>query len=199
MRFAVAFVAAPAFSTLLTIASIGLGVAGVVASTSATIAANNYQAQVAQRNADLMMENAQNAIQASQAAQLQQDQQTRALLGEQLAVQSASGLRIGGKSQMMTRKSARELGRQDALTIRDAGEREAYNFKQLAEDSNAQVNFLHSSNQSALVSGFLDAASIGITGLRNVKGSQLQSMFGASKTKSIANSYKANTNLRFAR
>lgn len=175
-------IAIPAgISTLLTLGGIGLGIAGAVANTSATIAANNYQATVAKRNAAIMTENANRSIQVAQQAQIKQDQETRALLGEQIAVQSASGLKIGGKSQMLTRKSARTLGRMDALNVRYEGELEAYNYKMAAQDSIDNAGFLKQSNNFALLSGFLNAASIGVTGIGNLKPNSLNSLFGPAK------------------
>jgi hypothetical protein len=141
--------------------------AGVAASTSATISANNYQAQVAQRNADLMNENARRAIDVAQQEQIQQDQKTRGLLGEQVAAQSASGLKLGGRSYMLTRKSARQLGRLDALNIRQDGDITAFNYRMAAQDNLDQITQLKSANKTALLSGFLDAASVGLTGLKS--------------------------------
>lgn len=194
-----AFAAIPAgLSTLLTIASIGVGIAGVAASTSAAMQANNYQQQVLERNRLLMEENAQRAIHASQQAQIQQDDQTRALLGEQLATQSASGLKLGGRSQVLTRKSARMLGRLDAETIRQAGEIEAYNFRQAAEDAATEGKFLKQQQGSILLSGFLDAASVGLTGLRSAP-TQLSSLMGGRKSSIASTTGGYKSNLRFAR
>lgn len=182
---------------LLTAVSVAVGVMGVVANTSATIAANNYQAQVAERNRQAQELNAQRALARSSAEQQQQDEQTRALLGAQIAAQSASGLRLGGRSQMLTRKSARELGRLDAINVKRAGEVDAYNFRVAAEDASKQVDFLHQSNKHAVLSGFLDAASVGISGVRSLPGNQLSSLVGARK--SNVPTYQTRPSLRFAR
>lgn len=177
-----AFAAIPAgLSTLLTIASVGVGIAGVVASTSATIQANNYQAQIAERNRQLMEINAQRAVERASLAQQQQDEQTKALLGQQIAAQSASGLSLYGGSAMLTRKSARELGRMDAIRVKEAGDIEAFNYRMAAADALDQIKFYQSANSSALLSGFLDAASVGITGLRNMPPTSLSSLLGGRK------------------
>lgn len=170
--------AAPA----LPVIAIGLGILGAVVNTSATIASNNYQAEVARRQQAIMEQNAVNAIQRSQQEQIQQDNLTRALLGEQIAAQSASGLKLGGKSQVLTRKSARELGRLDALNIRNAGEIEAYNFRVSAEDARQKAQFLQQSNIFALLGGVLDAGSSVVGGLRTTPTSQLSSIFGPRRT-----------------
>jgi hypothetical protein len=193
--------AASALPVLLTVASLGLGVGSAVMNTSATMAANNYQSQVLARNAQLMEMNAQRAVEASANQAQQQDQMTRALLGEQLATQSASGLKIGGKSQMLTRKSARELGRLDALNIRHQGDVEAFNFRQMANDATEEIKFKQQSNGYALASGFLDAGSAIVGGATNLS-SQIPSLLGKAKVNSWSSrSYTANRNpsFRFAR
>lgn len=184
-------------SLTLLAASTAIGIFGAVQNTSATIAANNYQAQVAERNRQANELNAQRALERSSAEQVQQDEQTRALLGAQIAAQSASGLRLGGRSQMLTRKSARELGRLDAINVKRAGEVDAYNFRVAAEDASKQIDFLHQSNKHAMLSGFLDAASVGISGLRSLPGNQLTSIVGARKAS--VPTYQSRPSLRFAR
>lgn len=190
--------AASALPVILTVASIGLGVAGAAVNTSATIASNNYQSQVLQRNKELMELNAQRAIESSAQEQLKQDQMTRALIGEQLATQSASGLKLGGKSQMLTRKAARELGRLDALNIRHAGEVEAYNFRQMAADASQEIQFRQQSNGYAMLSGFLDAGSAVVGGLRTPGFlDSASSLLGARK--GIGNTATKTNRFRFAR
>jgi hypothetical protein len=192
----VAFAALPAgLSTLLTVASIGVGIAGVVASTSAQMQANDYQRMVAERAAATNEENAQRTINAAQAAQQDQDRQTRALIGQQIATQSASGLKLGGRSQMLTRKTARELGRLDALNIRQAAEVDAYNFRVAGADAMAESQFMRTANSNALLSGFLDAASVGLTGVQNLSKSGLFK----TKTSLSAGSRALTGSLRFAR
>lgn len=199
-----AFAAIPAgLSTLLTIAGTAAAVGGAIISTSAQLQANKYQQEVAARNAALMEENAQRAGFAAQVAQQDQDRAARALIGEQIAAQSASGLKLGGKSQMLTRKSARELARLDALNIRQAGDIEVYNYQQMAQDKYEELKYLKNQSGSILLSGFLDVASAGITGLSKLPESQLNGLFGARKTvnytSKIGTGPWGSTGLRFAR
>lgn len=176
-----AFAIPAGLSTLLTIGATVAGIAGAVVSTSATIAANNYQAEVAKRNADLMNKNAERAGAAAQQAQIQQDQATAALLGEQIAAQSASGLKLGGRSQMLTRKSARELGRLDAMTIRNEGDVNVFNYRMMAQDETEKIKFLNQASGYALLGGFLDAASVGLTGLKGLGSQGTTGLFGQTK------------------
>lgn len=156
MAFApAAFAALP---TILGVVSTGVAIAGIVQSTSANIQSANYQAMVAERNAKTMEDNAVRAQYAAQVQQQEIDRESRGLIGAQIAQQSASGLKIGGRSQMLTRKSARELARQDAMNIRQAGDLEAYNFRIGAEDAATAAGFARQSAGNALTEGFLSGA-----------------------------------------
>lgn len=164
---------APALIAILpvvaTVAGTALSVIGAISTANANQQAYNYQAMVADRNKQVALQNSERATQNAQIAAQQQDQTTRALLGEQIATQSASGLRIGGRSQMLTRKSARELGRLDALNIRQAGDIESYNFKVQADDSASEATFNRSAGNNAMLSGWLDAGSALIGGVSSIK------------------------------
>ena len=165
-----AFAIPAGISTFLTIAGTAAAVGGAIISTSAALQANKYQQQVASRQAAQMEENARRAGFAAQVQQEDQDRAARALIGEQIAAQSASGLKLGGKSQMLTRKSARELSRLDALNIRQAGDVEVYNYRMMAQDKFDELKFLKQQSGSILLSGFLDAASAGISGVSKLPG-----------------------------
>lgn len=107
-----------------TLSAVGTGL-----SIASTLAAGNYQNKIAEQNAKIANENADRAIHQSQIEAQRQDALTLGMIGEQEAIQSASGLSLTGRSQILTRKNARELGRLDALNVAQAGERDAYNFR----------------------------------------------------------------------
>lgn len=156
---------APALAIPLAIAGIGLNVFGALQQGQSQKAAYDYQAQVAKRNAEVNELNARTALDRGRQAQLQVEEQNRALYGAQVAAQSASGLRIGGRSQILTRKSARELGRRDALNAQYAGEVEAYNYRVAASDAASSAQFLTASGQSSQLASFLNAGRAVIGGL----------------------------------
>lgn len=131
--------------------------------------ASRYQAAVADANAKVAEANAQRATQQSQAAAQQQDDATAALLGEQMAAQSASGLSLGGRSQIMTRKRAKQLGRQDTLNIREQGDYEVQGFRQESANQTASAGMARASGMSSLIGGFLGGASSLIGGATTVK------------------------------
>ena len=173
--------AAASLPLILTAVSTVVGVAGAVVSANAAQQSANYQAQIAERNRQVMELNAQRSITAAQEEQLRTDETTRALLGQQIAAQSASGLSIGGKSQMLTRKSARMLGRMDALNVRAQGEVDAYNFRVAAQDAGDASKFYKSTGQNAMLAGFLEGTGVVLGGLGSVKQSQWTSLLGGTK------------------
>lgn len=125
------------------------------------VAANNaakYQQQVADMNAKIARDNATRAIERSQIEQQDQDMMTRAELGTQEALQAASGLSIDGGSQMLTRKSAAQLGRRDALNTRYAGEMEKYGYLTQAANQEAEGRLAAAKGKSALIGSYFSAA-----------------------------------------
>lgn len=140
---------------LLTGASTVLSAAGSLYTGAANAAAAKYQSGVAAVNAMIARDNAAAARQRSQEAQMEQDMLTLGQLGEQEALQSATGL--GGRSQMLTRKASIELGRQDAMRIRNTGEMDAYNFENQARSFDAEAGMRKASASNSLLSGFLNA------------------------------------------
>ncbi len=124
------------------------------------VAANNagkYQQQVAEMNARIAEDNARRSIEKSQSEQYDQDMQTRAELATQEAVQAGSGLSITGGSQMLTRKAAAQLGRRDALNVRQQGELESYNFKTQAVSQRAEGELARSKGRSAMLGSYFQA------------------------------------------
>jgi len=99
---------------------------------------SRYQQKVIDMNKKLMEDNAARSVSVAQITQQEQDQEAKALIGEQIAQQGASGLSLGGRSQILTRKSAATLGRKDALNIRYAGEVDKYNILTEAANLNTE-------------------------------------------------------------
>lgn len=155
-------------TTALTIGSTALGVVGSLASASAQQSAANYQARIGMMNAQIAEDNARRATDRSQYEAMEQDTLTMAQLGEQVAAQSASGLSLGGRSQMLTRKSAIELGRKDALKVREAGQREAENFRIQAANETANASANKAKGSNAMLAGYLNAGTSLISGARSL-------------------------------
>lgn len=141
--------------SVLTATSGLLGAFGAVTSGIAGANAAKYQAGIANLNSLYANDNAARAQERSQSAQLEQDALTRAQIGQQEAIQSASGL--GGRSQMLTRKASIELGRQDALRTIESGELEAYNFRNQSAAFKSEASVANSRASNSMLSGFLNA------------------------------------------
>jgi hypothetical protein len=144
-----------------------LGAVGTVLSGISAYGAAQYQQRVGEMNAEIAEDNATRARERAQVEAQEQDDQTRALLGQQLAAQSASGLDIGGRSQILTRKAARRLGRKDALNVAQAGEIEAYNYRVEAANQRASANLAGAQGQSSLLASFIGAGQSLIGGAKS--------------------------------
>lgn len=159
----------PAIAPALGVISSLIGAAGAVYSGIAAKNAADYQSAVARQNANIAEENARRVVERSQIKQQDQDMQSMAELGTQEAIQAASGLSITGGSQMLSRKAAAELGRRDALNVRQDGELESYNFKTQAVNQRAEAQLAKMKGQSSLIGGYLQGAGGLLSGLATVK------------------------------
>lgn len=141
----------------------------------------SYQAEVANMNKEIAKRNAVRAGQrAGIEAQEKDIMETRALLGEQEVAQAASGVSLAGKSQVMTRATARLLGRRDAENIIDAGRMERHGHLVDAANFKAEAKAAQISGISSLVGGLLGAA-----------GSMPTSMMGGAKPTTAAAKFTA--------
>lgn len=143
----------------LTVAGLALSAAGAVASGVAQSNQAKYQAAVAKANANIAERNARAALDESQKQQQQQDTQNLALIGQQEAAQGASGAAYEGRSFALTRKSTKQLARQDALNIRQQGVYNAEAFRQQKLNYTNQASAYKSAASNSLVSGFIGGAS----------------------------------------
>lgn len=143
-------------------------VAGSLVSGFSAMSAANYQAKVAAMNAQIAEDNAKRAVTRSAVEAQDQDALTRAMLGEQEAIQSASGVSLASRSSVLTRKAAAELGRRDALNVRQAGELEAYGYRTDAMNMRAQGALAKMEGRNALLGSFLGAGASLVGGANGV-------------------------------
>lgn len=136
-----------------------LSAASSVVGTIGAISQAKYQQQVAKTNAKVAENNAQIAAQKSQSEAQQNDQQLRALIGEQISTQSASGLSTASGSTLRVRRSTHRLGRQDSMRIRESGAYDVQNF--LQQQNNFQAEAAAAGQNAALagIGGLFSAAS----------------------------------------
>lgn len=134
------------------------GAVGALMEASAQKKAANYQAAVAENNAKIAAENANRASQTAQEQQIQSDNEIAAFIGQQEANQSASGLSTTGRSQLLTRKSAARIGRQDAANIIAQGNQESRNFHQQGADFRNEAVQSRMAGKAAMTRGIFGAA-----------------------------------------
>lgn len=139
-----------------TVASVASSAMGMIGQRQAA----NFQAQVAARNAQLERDNAVREIQRSQVEQQEQDLVARAMLGEQLAEQSASGLSVNeSRSFDLARKGLQQTARLDALNIRQEGELGKYNSLIRAMEFDTERSAALARKRNATIGGALDITS----------------------------------------
>lgn len=134
---------------------------------------SQYQSMVAKNNAKIAEENARRAVDEGQQEKIDNDFEIRALLGEQTAVQSGSGLALSSRSAQAVRRSTRLIGEQEGQRIMDKTMQEAKNFKQQAADFKAESRAHKVTGAFDLAGGVLGAAASVAGGVSNYQGKSL--------------------------
>lgn len=115
---------------------VALAVGGSLLQGLSAVQQASYQSAVAKNNAKIAKQNADRAGYASQIEQMRSDREYAAMEGQQLAAQSASGLDVLGRSQVMSRANLQRVRGEQAFDIRQQGLYDVRNFQQ------QQANFL---------------------------------------------------------
>ena len=161
---------APALMMPLMIAGTGIQVAGGVLSMFNNMQAAGDARALALKNKLIAEDNAQRAIVLSQEEQYDMDMETAATLGEQEVIQAGSGLSLNSDSFIRTRNAARQLGRIDALNVREAGKIRAQAYRNESDTYAAEALAAQRAGTNALIGGLLGAGSTiigGATGMMN--------------------------------
>ncbi len=124
-------------------------------------------------NAEVATQNAERSLTKGAIDAQTNDNETAGLIGEQVVAQSASGITLSGKSQILTRAAARRVGAQDTANIINNSQVDAYGHKVEAANFKAEA-------KSAKISGVL-----GLVGSLAAAGGQLAEM-KASKSASAS-------------
>lgn len=141
-------------------AALTAGAAGLTALTA--VQQGNYQAAVAKNNAKIAEDNAARTSEAAQRTSMRSDQDYRALLGEQLAAQGASGFDILGRTQTSARQLTERTGRRAATDITQEGDATARRSLQEAANFRAE-------GRQAKIQGYLTAGSALLQGASDTK------------------------------
>ena len=139
----------------LSIISGVIGAVGSVLSGVAAASAAKEREAIAKLNQETSLLNAARAVEAGQLDTQDQDFLTLSLLGSQEGAQSASGLSTGTGSPALARKTARELGRKDALNVTQAAKVRQFNFRVEAENQASIARQEANLGGSALLQGFI--------------------------------------------
>ena len=117
----------------------------------------NYQAGVAQMNAEIAKRNAAYETALGEVQAQQQGMKTRATISQTRAIQGASGLDVNTGSGASVRESEFQLGGYDQQVIRAGAARRAYGFEVEASQDKAQAGAYRSAASNSEVSGMLGA------------------------------------------
>lgn len=152
---------------LTAVTSLVSGVAGYTTS--------QYQAMVAKQNSKIAGENARRTLDEGQQEKIDNDFEIRGLIGEQLAIQSGSGLSLSSRSAQAVRHSSRLIGEQEGARIMAKTMQEAKNFKQQQADFKAESKAHKVSGAFDLAGGILGAAAAAAGGHSEYKAKSLVS------------------------
>lgn len=153
--------------TALTIGSTALSAMGSIQQGQAAAASANYNAKVADMNAQISERRARDALERGKVEEQKKRTQAQQVLGQQRAAMAANGVDIGFGSPLDTLVDTATLGEVDALTIRSNSAREAYDYKVQAANGRADANLSRMNAKSASTGGYLNAASTILTGAGN--------------------------------
>jgi hypothetical protein len=167
---AAASTAAAATATATTLSSIttGLQVVGTVAGMASAMSQASYNSKVAENNAIIADQNAQEAILDSQKEAQQRGLAAQAEMGDLLANQAASGLNLGSGSYALARKSQAELAARDTEIVTADGRRRAENYQQQATDFRSEAAQQKAAGRWSIIEGGLGIASSAVSGATRV-------------------------------
>src|SRR5712664_656746 len=123
----------------------------------ASAAAYNYQAGVAQMNAQIAKQNAAYEGALGEVQAQAQGMKTRAVISQTRATQGASGLDVNTGSAASVRESEFQLGGYDQQIIRSNAARRAYGFEVEAAGDIAQAGAYRAAGANSMTAGLLGA------------------------------------------
>jgi hypothetical protein len=140
----------------LSLVSAGVTAVGTIYGAMANSQAANYQAKIAERNADLAEYNAQQATNEAAVASRDSDMEAKAVLAQLLADQAGSGFHLDSTSFGLQRKGAEELAARDRARTTYAGASQANRYRQQGADFKAQAGLARMQGRQAMVGGILN-------------------------------------------
>ena len=160
----------------------GVSMFGSYESAQAQSQAANYQAQVARNNQIIANQNAGIALQQGQQQEQTQRIKTGEIIGNELAVQGASGVNPNKGSSLDVRSSTAETGELDALTIRYNSQLQARNYQLQGQMSGEQASLYSAQAGWDTQAGYLGMGSSILGGASSVSDKwlryQMNGIFG---------------------
>lgn len=167
----------------LTIGSTIMGAAGQIQQGQATAAANNYNAKVAEMNAEISDRRAKDALERGALEEQKKRRENQQILGKQQAAMAANGVDLTFGSPLDVLVDTAVLGELDALTIRTNTNREEYDYRLQAANQRAGAEMNRGAAKSALTGSYMGAAGTVLTGAGKAYGQYSGSSFGSSPSR----------------
>lgn len=152
----------------LTLGVIGIGsslagglvsASGAMAKGQADKAMYDYQSGVALLNQKIAKQNAEYAIRAGGTAAYQSGLKTKDVVGQQKAIQGASGVDVGSGSNVTVRADTTKIGQLDQQTIRENYAKKAYGYEVEAEIKGTEAVANRVAGEQAEKAGEMNALS----------------------------------------
>lgn len=161
---------ASTLATAGTIASlVGTGISGIGAIQQGRAGAESakYNASVAMANQQIAEQNSTHAQQAGDEQVAEQQDKTRAEVGQLTSNAAASGLDVDSGSEANVLQSATEIGQLNALTIRANATQQAYGYNNQATSYGSEAQIDKSTAGNDTTAGYLSSGSTVLSGLGN--------------------------------
>lgn len=163
-------------------ASAGIGAFGSLFGGQAKANQYNYQAGIADLNAQVAKQNKDYALATGEVEAQESGMKTRFTIGAEKAGQGASGLDVNSGSPAAVRESQQEIGTYDESLIRSNAARKAYGFDVEAMQDTAQGQLYRTAADTSKTTGEIGAISSILGGVASVSSKWLQGssvgMFG---------------------
>lgn len=158
-------VAAP----ILALGAAGISAVGKGIGAAQTAATYRYQARVADRNATLANEAANDATQRTRTEAQRQYRQIGQVQGQQIAAMSANGIDTSFGSALQVQRDTAMMGAEDVAQIYKSGAQQVRGYDIDAANSRAQAQGARQAATGAIVKGVFDVASTALGGASQFK------------------------------
>lgn len=157
-----------------TLAGGAMSAAGSIFGGQAKANMYNYQAGIAQLNAQIAQQNANYALAKGEVNAQQSGMKTRFQVGETKALQAASGIDVNRGSTVAARVSEEEIGSENQSLIRSNARMEAFGYQVKGLEDTAQSQMDKIAAQTSITAGNIGAASSILGTIGSVSGKWAQ-------------------------